>query len=271
MIGPRTAFAALALALALAPAAPAAAQVPPVQSLPSQGQPLGGLVLSLSKSRVTITSSFSGENIVIFGVAPDRGTTPTDVVVTVRGPSESFVTWKKARRFGLWTNVDSRSFLAAPSYLAVLSNRDPAQMAEPEILRQEQAGFANNRLLQRVSVDFADVVPDDPFRQAFLRVKQAQGLYYERTSGVEFIAPHVFRAIIPIPGIAPIGAYEVTVKLFEAGEVTARGTLPLEVAKVDFEQTVATAAQDHGLIYGLVTMLGALAVGFTANLVFRRD
>lgn len=232
-----------------------------------------GLVLSLSKPRITITSSFSGDSIVLFGVAPapaDDGA-PQDVVVTVRGPDASFTTWRKERRLGLWTNGESRSFLAAPSYLAVLSNRAPALIAGAETLRKEKAGFINIPLLQRVGFDYADVVTEDPFRQAFLRVKQAQGLYFERPNEVEFLAPHVFRTVIPIPGIAPIGTYQVEVKLFEGGIVTAQGTLPLEVTKVDFEQLVASAAQNHPLLYGLITMLGALAVGFLANLVFRKD
>ncbi|MCK0209075.1 TIGR02186 family protein [Starkeya koreensis] len=235
----------------------------------------GDLVLSLSKSRITITSSFAGESIVLFGVieAGDAGDDgqPYDVVVTVRGPNESFVTWRKERRFGLWVNVDSRSFLAAPSYLAVLSNREPSLMAPADILRQEQAGFVNNRLLQRVGSDFADVVPEDPFRQAFLRVKQAQGLYIENAAGVEFLAPHVFRAAFPIPGTAPIGTYEVVVKTFAGGAPVSRGAVRLDVGKVDFEQAVATAAQDHPWFYGLVTAFGALAVGFVANVAFRRD
>lgn len=233
------------------------------------------LVLSLSKSRITITSSFTGDNIVLFGViganAPADSPHPFDVVVSVRGPNQGFVTWRKERRFGLWMNVDGRSFLAAPSYLAVLSNRDPALMADADTLRQEQAGFANNRLLQRVGSDYADVVAEDPFRQAFLRVKQAQGLYVERPAGVEFIAPNVFRAVVPIPGTAPIGTYDVVVKVFADRALVSRGALSLDVAKVDFEQTVATAAQNQPWLYGLITAFGALAVGFIANIAFRRD
>ncbi|MDF2621615.1 MAG: hypothetical protein K0S00_4274 [Xanthobacteraceae bacterium] len=234
------------------------------------------LILSLSKQRITITSSFTGDSIVLFGVIePDTAAAdtvkPHDVVVTVRGPNESFVTWRKERRFGLWINVDSRSFLAAPSYLAVLSNRPPVQIADADTLRQEQAGFANNRLLQRIGSDYADVVAADPFRQAFLRVKQAQGLYVENTAGVDFIAPHVFRAVIPVPGTAPVGTYEVVVKSFVDGALAHRGVLSLDVAKVDFEQAVATAAEYHPWLYGIATMLGALAVGFIANLVFRKD
>lgn len=232
------------------------------------------LVLSLSKARVTITSNFTGDTLVLFGVIDPGAVPPSaspDVVVTVRGPSESFTTWRKERRFGLWVNVDGRSFLAAPSYLAVLASRPPADMADAETLRWEQAGLDNNRLLQRIGSDYADVVPQDPFRQAFLRVKQAQGLYFERPAGVEFIAPNVFRATIPIPGTAPIGTYEVVVKTFSGGALVGRGTLPLEVAKVDFEQTVATTAQDHPWLYGLATALMALTVGFIANIAFRRD
>ncbi len=233
------------------------------------------LVLSLSKARVTITSNFTGDTLVLFGVI-DPGeaaapAVPQDVVVTVRGPSESFTTWRKERRLGIWVNVDSRSFLAAPSYLAVLASRPPALIADAQTLRHEQAGLDNNRLLQRIGSDYADVVPQDPFRQAFLRVKQAQGLYFERPAGVEFIAPNVFRATIPIPGTAPIGAYEVVVKTFADGALVSRGALALEVAKIDFEQTVATAAQNHPWIYGLATALMALSVGFVANLAFRRD
>lgn len=254
---------------------PALAGLVLLMAVPAAAQPAAtvrqGLVLSLSKPRVTITSSFSGDSIVLFGVTPaDTGDMP-DVVVTVRGPNAGFTAWRKARRLGLWTNVERRDFLAAPSYLAVLSNRPPALMVDADTLRQEQAGFINNRLLQRIGPDYADVVPEDPFRQAFLRVKQGQGLYVERSAAVEFLAPHVFRTVIPIPGIAPIGTYDVSVKLFEAGELVARGLLPLEVAKVDFEQSVASAAQHHPWLYGLATMLGALLVGFIANLAFRRD
>lgn len=232
------------------------------------------LVLSLSKARVTIASSFTGEDIALFGVIEQDGAPAAadyDVVVTVRGPNRSFVTWRKQRVLGLWINTESRTFLAAPSYLAVLSNREPAAMAPADVLRQEQAGFANNRLLQRLGTDYADVVPGDPFRQAFLRVKQAQGLYFEDTDGVAFLAPRVFRTTIPIPGTAPVGTYDVVVKLFSGGALVKTGTVPLEVAKVDFEQTVASAAHGYPLLYGLAGAGLALAVGFFASIAFRRD
>jgi len=50
-----------------------------------------------------------------------------------------------------------------------------------------------------------------------------------------------------------------------------RATIPFEVYKSGFEQVVTTAARDYGLLYGLVTAMMALATGWFASVVFRRD
>jgi uncharacterized protein (TIGR02186 family) len=81
----------------------------------------------------------------------------------------------------------------------------------------------------------------------------------------------VFRAAIPLPSNVPTGSYPIDVKLFAGGEMIARTSSALEVIKVGFEQYVADAARDHGLLYGLATSLMALLTGWLASVVFRRD
>jgi uncharacterized protein (TIGR02186 family) len=81
----------------------------------------------------------------------------------------------------------------------------------------------------------------------------------------------LIRAAIPLPAHAPTGNYPIDVKLFLNGEMIARTTSALEVTKVGFEQFVADAARDHGLLYGLATALIALVIGWFASVVFRRD
>ena len=51
----------------------------------------------------------------------------------------------------------------------------------------------------------------------------------------------------------------------------ARTTSAFEIVKVGFEQFVANAARDHGLLYGLATALMALMTGWFASVVFKRD
>ncbi|MFG1182227.1 TIGR02186 family protein [Xanthobacter versatilis] len=231
------------------------------------------LVVSVSQPQVRITSSFTGAELVVFGVAEsqDQDEGPIDVVMTVRGPGERFTTWRKSRVLGLWVNSDSRTFVEAPAFLAVLSNRPTDQMASPETLRVEQIGLNYNILVQRVGPDFADVVPRDPFRTAFLRIQAAQGVYREDARGVALLAPRVFRAEVSIPGTAPLGRYTVAVKVFRNGSLSATELSSFDVNKTGFEQKIAEFSQRDGWLYGLVVALGSLVVGFMGNLLFRRD
>lgn len=234
------------------------------------------LVVSLSNHRIAITSNFVGEDIVLFGtIEPNTATgalrPPYDLVVTVAGPRLTLRTRRKQRMLGIWVNVDSREFVRVPSYLAVLSNRPVNDVANQETLRRLQVGLDYFLLPQRIGPDLADTVRDDPFRRAFVRLQKQQGLYRESATAVTFLTPTVFRAAIPMPAAVPTGNYEIEVELFAAGSLVARTDTALEVIKTGFEQYVADAARDNGLLYGMVTALMALMIGWIASIVFRRD
>ena len=81
------------------------------------------------------------------------------------------VTRRKERRFGIWINTDYRQFLKVPTYLALFSNRPFDAIASPEVQRRQQLGLNNVLLTQRVGPDYADVVPNDAFRSAFVRLR----------------------------------------------------------------------------------------------------
>jgi uncharacterized protein (TIGR02186 family) len=241
--------------------------------LPAQAE---RLITTLSTSRVLIYSNFTGADVVLFGsVERDAQTVARrggyDIVVTVTGPRENILTFRKERVFGIWVNADSRTFVKAPSYLTVLSNRVITDIADINTLRRTQTGLARILLPQEISGDIADSIRDDPFRQAFLRLKVERNLYREVQNGVTFLTPALYRAAIPIPDNAPTGSYEVDVKLFADGALLSRTQTALEVVKVGFEQVVANAARDYGLLYGLATALMALLTGWLASVVFRKD
>jgi uncharacterized protein (TIGR02186 family) len=234
------------------------------------------LVVSLSSHQVAVTSSFIGKDLVLFGtIEPDTGKTALrqayDLVVTVTGPRRTLLTRRKQRVLGIWVNVDSREFVRAPSYLAVLSNRPVAQIAQQDTLRRLQIGLGNFLLPQRIGSDIADTVRDDPFRVAFVRLENQQGLYKESNAAVTFLTPTVFRAAIPLPANAPTGSYSIDVELFADGAMAARTNSALEVIKAGFEQYVADAAHDYGLLYGVASALMALLVGWFGSVAFRRD
>jgi len=234
------------------------------------------LIASVSNHRVTVTPNYAGEELVLFGSVERDARTPAnrsnyDLVVTVSGPRADMVTRRKERKFGIWINTDSRQFLKVPSYLALFSNRPFDAIASPEVQRRQGLGLNNVVLTQRVGPDYADVVPNDPFRSAFVRLRSEHGLYREATSAVTFLTPTLFRTGIPLPGEVPIGTYDVEIKLFADGALVTRTETAFEIVKVGFEQFIATTARQNGLAYGFLTAFMALMTGWMASIVFRKD
>jgi len=230
------------------------------------------LISSLSSHQVLVSSSFAGAELVLFGsVERDGATVPRrngyNLVVTVVGPRQTLVTRRKDRVFGIWANVQSRTFVGAPSYLAVLSNKPLDEIASLGTQQRLDIGMDNVPLPQTTSMQPTDLL----FRDALIRLKKDRGLYIEEPNSVTFLTPNLFRASIRLPAEAPVGNYEVEVKLFADGTNIARTASAMEVVKVGVEQFVANAARNYGFLYGLCTTLMALLTGWFASVVFRRD
>jgi uncharacterized protein (TIGR02186 family) len=234
------------------------------------------LITSLSQHRFGVTSSFNGSEVVLFGgIERESGLLPLrgnyDIAVTVIGPRQDIVVFRKERVLGIWVNYDSRIFANAPSFFSVLTNRKLEGIANVETLRRLQLGLDNLALPQRLDHDVRETRGNDQFRDAFLKLKEDHKLYSEEPSGVTFLAPALFRASIELPAEVPIGTYEVDASLFADGVAIDRAPSALEIYKAGFEQVVTTTAQNHGLLYGIVTAMMAILTGWFASVVFRRD
>jgi uncharacterized protein (TIGR02186 family) len=229
------------------------------------------LVTTISSSKVQITSTYTGAELVVFGVIERDNRVGAradnyDVVVAARGPEGSTVVREKVQFGPIWMNLNQRKFVGIPATLSVLSNRPLTDIAETHLRKRYRLGLDMD-----VGPGGTDVNWDAAFREALIRLKREGGLYVEDPRGVTFLSSSIFRATVPVPATAPVGSYRVEISLLAGGVELARSDTAFEVGKVGFEQAVAQQARDHSWLYGLLTASIALAFGYMATIIFRRD
>lgn len=232
------------------------------------------LVTTLSSNQVLINSTYTGEDIVVFGAIERDARTiarsgPYDVVVTVRGPRRDFTVREREKLGFIWINRTQRHFNDVPGYLAVLSSR-PLTMVATLPLRQRMR-LSIDAMLTPDNLSSSMVVSESRFRAALRRLEERAGRFIENDRGVTFLTPTLFRARIPVPATAPTGQYEVEVQVFADEIPLTRMTDNFEVLKTGFEQRMAIAAREHKFLYGFATGGLALLFGWLASVLFRRD
>ena len=232
------------------------------------------LIVSLSTSRVLISSNYTGSSIAVFGtVERDAQTvaraTSYEAVVTVRGPRETLIVREKRPVGPIWVNRAEQRFPDAPTFLAVLSSA-PIQTIITEPLRR-RLRIGLDAVAEAAGPGASGPSEPNRFRDALVRIERREGLYHEDERGVSFLTRTVFRAAVPVPATAPPGNYEVEISLFADQVLLSRAFTNFELVKIGFEQQVAVMAREWSALYGAATAGMALLFGWLASVVFRRD
>jgi uncharacterized protein (TIGR02186 family) len=229
------------------------------------------LVPDVSSRNVEIRYTFAGAQLLLFGaIIYPGGRAPTqkpDVVVVVKGPSESIIVREKQRIAGIWMNADSSLFQSAPSFYAVASSRPIADLVDERTAAIYELGVHNLQLSPGTTA-----LPDRArrFEAGLLDLRRREGLYSEDPHGVEISDGVLYRAAIRIPSQVPVGTYTAETFLVDDGRVLAAATRDIQINKSGFERVVALAARRHSVLYGLFAVILSLALGWSAAAMFRR-
>ncbi|MFL6734081.1 MAG: TIGR02186 family protein [Sphingomicrobium sp.] len=235
------------------------------------GQAKPVLVPDISARSIEIRYSFTGAQLLLFGAilypqgrAPQR---PADIVVVLKGPVQPIRVREKQKIAGIWMNADSNRFRSAPSYYAVASSRPLTELVDERTAAIYEMGVQNLQLSPG-----GGALPDKErrFEAGLIDLRRRQGLYYEDPKGVEINSGVLYRASISIPSQVPVGTYTAETFLVDRGKVLAAATREIEVGKSGFERFVALAARRHAFLYGLVSVLLSLGLGWAAAAAFRR-
>lgn len=230
------------------------------------------LVSAVSDPDVSISSSFSGERLTLFGsIEPDTGspgpvTGPFQIIIAVEGPFSTRVTRRQSNRLGIWSNTDQVVFKDFPSYYRLLASdrlddiTDAVTLAEMNILPEDRARKSAQATWWRAAV----------FGRELVRLMTEKGYFGVDEHGVQFLSDTAYTARLTLPSDVTPGPFIAHTYVFKEGRIVAHKADGFAVRKVGFERFIGNAARQYPLAYGIICVLLAIGTGWLGGVVFRR-
>lgn len=236
-----------------------------IAPLPSRAQVPEALSIDLAEEKtIDITTGFDGARLVVYGTRTDPG----DIVVTVRGPTETMVVRRKESLLGIWMNRTSVRLDGVPSYYDLALTRPENDIASADTRHRQDIGLD---ALHFETLDNVDAAVTDTFREALIRNRQSQGLFPLEPKSIFFINDNFFRVPFYLPSNVPTGIYKVKALLIRDGTVLATQERTVKVAQKGFSARVYIFAQTQPFAYGVLAVMIALFFGWGAYIVLRRE
>ena len=228
------------------------------------------IVAGLSQNRVSITASFNGSQIIVYGAIKRESPLPpeaTQMIVTIEGPGTPVVVRRKDRVGGIWINDASAKFKPVPSFYEVATTA-PLQ----DILNESEDRAFGITLPQFIGPDNAvsDAPDKGEFSDALLRIRSSAQVYRLSEGAVSLVQDTLFRTDVDLPANLIEGEYRVRIFLLRGGQVLSYGNEVIDVRRAGLERFLFSLSKQQPFLYGLVALALAAFAGWASSEVFRR-
>lgn len=227
------------------------------------------LVPDVSQHEIRLRQGFTGTELLLFGAIlnPDgtRAGRDYDIVVVLKGPTQSVIIREKEKVAGIWINADSAEFRSAPAYFAVASSRPIKDIVDDKTAAIYELGLP---WLQLSPIGAIDPAQQARFAAGLVDLNTRGGLYQEKQGGVAVSEQVLYKARLSLPSNVPAGTYVAETFAISRGRVVASASSSVEVQKLGFEGAVARFADEYSFFYGLLAVAISLAMGWIAGRLF---
>jgi uncharacterized protein (TIGR02186 family) len=190
----------------------------------------------------------------------------TEVALVVAGPASDLRLRTQARVWGtFWAPSGEVTFPNIPSLYILQTSVALDDLASESVRRALGVGYGSLQpAVERASAR--------KFFPELIRLKESEGLFRssigalhpaEAVGGVERVATSL--AVGPR---APPGAYRVRVLTFRAGQLAREEEATFTLWQGPLVAGVSSLAREHGLLYGIVAVVVAVAAGLGVGFVF---
>ena len=232
------------------------------------------LVADLSSDEVSITTDFTGQNLLLFGAVSNVDTNAvagrqSDIIVILTGPTLPLSSRKKERVSGIWINTQTVQWRNAPSFYHILSSRPLSQILSDDKLKELRIGYQHLGLKSKKPDDTPQKIAD--WQESLSRNMTAQNLWRVDEQAVSIIRNALFRAPVSLPANIIPGEYEVRILDVRDGQLVAEDKREITVQKAGLGALIYRVAHEYSVFYGLFAVAFAVAAGWIASVAFRRN
>ena len=230
--------------------------------------PSGTPGLLVDPPTVTVRTFYDGQIVRVSGIAP----VGHEVAIEIRGDDAPVGLSVKGRVGGLiWANVEETTLENVPSLYLVATSAGLQLLPETTSSDGDSVGYAFLESRCRVSPSLGREENHRVFTE-FVKLKEQEQLYNVADGGVQ-LAPGSdtcldCAASFFIPPDVPVGNFKVRLLAFDRNQGFVVAAADLPVVQAGLTAAIASMARDHGLLYGVLSVIAALAAGLLAGVVF---
>lgn len=223
--------------------------------------------VKITPPTVEMGTFYGGAKMHVAGIA-DAG---SKVIVVVRGSSAAEVFNKVGRVGPIWVNTGKVTISAAPSLLLIFSSEPVNTCLNSAAIDQYQLDLGSLRKHMQIETKAPD---RDRVADDFLALKAHQGNYRINSASVQLGALDQgglpYSLDFEMPRSATPGEYQVSVLECRNGEVANKSDVDLGVVEVGFPALVARLARERASLYGIISVMIAMAAGFGIDFIASR-
>ena len=225
------------------------------------------LISDISDKNISIESQFNGKELLLYGSIETQGKIQSDIVITVIGADHPLSVRKKDRKYAMWINDYSYNYSNVPFYYSVYSNRPLENILDAKQMKENRIGVNNLSFINRSELRSEDEKLD--FFEAILRHKKADRLFSEDTNGVTIKNNKLYKSKIYLPPGIKEGRLMVNIFLIRDGNIINIDYLNIYLNKRGAGKIVYDIAHKKPLIYGIISVLFALLLGWSMAVIVR--
>lgn len=229
------------------------------------------LVPDVSQDNISIKGDFNGAQLLLFGAITyppgTRNREKADIVVVLKGPTESIIVREKQQVAGIWVNAASSEFRSAPGFYAIASSSPIEKIVDPKTADIYELGLNHLQLSPAGAIDSEEL---NRFTEGLVDLNSRGGLYDNLPNSVVITDSVLYKARINLPASVPVGKYSAETFLIIDGGVEAAEIKEITIEKIGLGRFITNLSENYGFIYGLVAVLISIILGWAAGYLFRK-